>query len=71
MEPIIEALHEDIRRLRARISNCDMQLSLVLHELAGAASLCWDPKPTGVFDTSLAIEHVERSIKLLRGLLRN
>lgn len=40
--------------------------SRILHELAGAASLCWDPKPTGVFDTSQAIRFVEAALKELR-----
>lgn len=40
--------------------------SRILHELAGAASLCWEPKPTGVFDSSKAILFVEEAIKKLR-----
>jgi hypothetical protein len=42
------------------------QDSRILHELAGAASLCWEPKPTGVFDTSKAIRFVESALAELR-----
>lgn len=41
-------------------------LSRVLHELAGAASLCWNPKPAGVFDSQQAIAFVEQAIAELR-----
>jgi hypothetical protein len=47
----------------------DLPLSRVLHELAGAASLCWVPRPTGVFDSQAAIAHVERAIAELRAAL--
>jgi hypothetical protein len=40
--------------------------SRILHELAGAASLCWEPKPTGVFDSQTAIGFVEQALKELR-----
>lgn len=54
-------------RLReAGMSHVDGLLSRVLHELAGAASLCWEPKPTGVFDTEQALQFVESAIKELR-----
>ena len=53
----------------ARIAECDSLLSRVLHELAGAASLCWEPKPTGVFNSEVAIAHVEAAIHELRAAL--
>lgn len=28
------------------------EIERTLHELAGEVSLCWDPKPTGIFDTT-------------------
>lgn len=56
--------------LREANIECDRQLSRVLHELAGAASLCWKPKPSGVFDTTEAITEVERAITELRAILR-
>lgn len=40
--------------------------SRILHELAGAASLCWSPRPVGVFDTQAAIGFVEAALKELR-----
>ena len=54
---------------RARNKECDLLLSRVLHELAGSASLCWEPKPTGVFATELALGFVEDAIKELRAVL--
>lgn len=53
-----------------RLKECDLTLSRVLHELAGAASLCWTPRPTGVFDSQEAIKHVEVAIGELRAILR-
>ena len=38
----------------------------VLGELAGAASLCWIPKPTGVFDSTQASKFVEGAIAQLQ-----
>lgn len=40
--------------------------SRILHELAGAASLCWEPRPTGVFDSQEAIGYVEAALQELR-----
>jgi hypothetical protein len=40
--------------------------SRILHELAGAASLCWRPKPNGVFDTELNLTFVKEALKELR-----
>jgi hypothetical protein len=37
----------------------------VLGELAGYASLCWNPRPTGVFDSTLASEGVQRALAKL------
>jgi prolyl-tRNA synthetase len=54
---------------RARNQECDLLLSRVLHELAGAASLCWEPKPAGVFDSQQAIGFVEAAIQELRSAL--
>lgn len=57
-------------KAESALRETDVQLSRVLHELAGAASLCWEPKPTGVFDTSEAMIQVERAIGELRPTLR-
>jgi hypothetical protein len=46
----------------------DLQLSRVLHEMAGSVSLCWIPKPSGEFDTSTAIEFVSNAIAELRSI---
>lgn len=62
----LAAAQADARRAR----ECDLTLSRVLHELAGHASLCWSPKPTGVFDTGEALAAVESAINELRGILR-
>lgn len=40
--------------------------SRILHELAGAVSLCWEPKPTGVFDSQKALGFVEAALAELR-----
>ncbi len=56
----------DALRKSARL--LDGQLSRVLHEMAGAVSLCWEPKPTGVFASTQACEFVANAITELRGL---
>lgn len=43
-----------------------LHLSRILHELAGAASMCWTPAPTGVFDSQEAIKHVVAAIEEIR-----
>jgi len=60
----------NVRAAIARTRATDLLLSRVLHELAGAASLCWKPKPVGVFDTEQATAFVEGAIKELRAALR-
>lgn len=65
----MEKLRQDLDASRARNKECDLLLSRVLHELAGSASLCWEPKPTGVFATELALGFVEDAIKELRAVL--
>ena len=54
---------------RSQNQECNLLLSRVLHELAGSASLCWEPKPTGVFATELALGFVEDAIDELRAAL--
>ena len=61
----------DLVAARACIAAADVQLSRVLHELAGAASLCWEPKPTGVFHSTQACEFVAAATAELRALLRD
>jgi hypothetical protein len=52
---------------KVKPSNPDpLQLSRILHELAGAASMCWNPRPAGVFDSQEAIEHVVAAIQEIR-----
>jgi len=58
-----------IATLTRRLEEADRTLSRVLHELAGAASLCWEPKPAGVFDSEEALRHVGNAIAELRGIL--
>ena len=64
-----ERLRQDLAAARAQNQECNLLLSRVLHELAGSASLCWEPKPTGVFATELALGFVEDAIKELRAAL--
>lgn len=53
------------------IAAADTQLSRVLHEMAGAVSLCWEPKPTGVFNSTQACEFVAAAIAELRAILHS
>jgi len=48
----------------------DLQLSRILHEMAGAVSLCWDPQPVGNFESTLACEFVAKAIEELRSIGR-
>ncbi len=41
----------------------------LLGELAGAASLCWDPKPEGVFESTRAAELVDHAVTRLSQLI--
>jgi hypothetical protein len=65
----IDELRADLAAARARNQECILLLSRVLHELAGSASLCWEPKPMGVFDSQQAIGFVEAAIQELRSAL--
>jgi hypothetical protein len=62
-----QPLHE---ALAAKLSRIDLDLSRVLHEMAGSSSMCWEPQPTGVFDSSAAIGFVESAINEIRAPLR-
>ena len=62
--------HALIVEMRDALKSIDADLSRILHELAGSASLCWSPKPAGVFDSSTAIGFVEDSISEIRNPLR-
>jgi hypothetical protein len=60
-----------ITTLRERLARVEddpdpLHLSRILHELAGAASMCWTPRPSGVFDSQEAIKHVESAIAEIR-----
>lgn len=39
----------------------DQEVLRILGELAGAASMCWEPTPTGVFDSTLAQSFVMKA----------
>jgi hypothetical protein len=43
-----------------------MHLSRILHEMAGAVSMCWEPRPSGVFESSLAAGYVADAIAEIR-----
>ena len=68
--PYTKVLLRSIEQSDAARNRCDGMLSLVLHELAGSASLCWEPKPAGTFDSEEALQHVEAAIGKLRTSLR-
>jgi len=38
------------------------KLREVIGQAAGEASLCWEPKPTGIFDASYASGIVDRTV---------
>jgi len=42
----------------------------ILGELAGSASLCWQPRPTGVFDSTEATKFVTQALSALREYYR-
>ena len=47
------------------------KLSRKVHEALGTASVCWDPKPNGVFKSELALEvgaDLMREIQEILGL---
>lgn len=37
----------------------------ILGELAGAVSLCWEPRPTGVFDATTAKKWTDEALEKL------
>jgi hypothetical protein len=43
-------------------SSEDLDLGTVVGELAGYASVCWDPKPSGVFDSEDASDAVDSAL---------
>lgn len=43
-----------------------LHLSRILHEMAGAVSLCWEPRPSGVFESSTACGYVAAAIAEIR-----
>lgn len=43
-------------------------LNKIICEAVGAASLCWDPKPTGVFDSSEASRVCEDALNRIKAL---
>jgi hypothetical protein len=46
------------------------ELKRILGELAGFASLCWEPKPTGEFDSKTANEGVDKAFNEIINLLK-
>jgi len=43
----------------------DREVARILGELAGAASLCWNPRPTGEFDSGAATKFVDQALRSL------
>jgi hypothetical protein len=44
--------------------------SEILGLLAGAASMCWQPRPTGEFDSSAASRFVDAALERLKEISR-
>ena len=53
----------DAAKLEEERDALRQKLPEILGVLAGAASLCWTPKPTGEFDSTLASYFVDRALK--------
>lgn len=43
------------------MTNKDKSLDEIIGQMAGAVSMCWEPTPTGVFDSSHARKYVEEA----------
>ena len=43
----------------------------LIYQLAGAASMAWEPRPTGVFDTKLADQVATDALNRLSQLIGN
>jgi hypothetical protein len=43
-------------------------ISRIIGETAGYVSLCWDPRPTGVFDSETAARAVNEAVKRIAAL---
>ena len=43
-------------------------LSRILHEMAGSASMCWNPRPSGEFDSGLACAIVAKAMAEVRAM---
>lgn len=43
-----------------------LHLSRILHEMAGAVSMCWEPRPSGEFESSMACGYVAAAIAEIR-----
>lgn len=43
----------------------------ILGKLAGAASMCWSPRPSGVFESELAVSFMQQSTNEIMRLLKN
>lgn len=67
----VMAYNDAITALQKKLARVEddpdpLHLSRILHELAGAASLCWTSQPSGVFNSQEAIKHVEAAIQEIR-----
>src|SRR5208282_1461173 len=65
----IGALAAENQRLAERVRAADLDLSRILHEMAGAVSLCWKPRPTGEFESTQAAAFVADAIAEIRAAL--
>lgn len=48
---------------KPRYKDKDAVLGRIVGELAGTVSVCWSPRPEGVFDSSIASDAVNRALK--------
>jgi hypothetical protein len=77
--PVMYALHQvpqsapihlQMGAVRQHLDDIDRELSGILHELAGSASMCWSKTPFGTFESTKASEFVGKAIEEIRKPLR-
>ncbi len=47
----------------------DKTIDKIIYELVGSASLCWEPKPHGVFDSTMADKFSKDALSDIRRLI--
>lgn len=49
----------------------DREIEEIIYMAMGAASVCWNPRPTGEFDSQAATEIGKEAIDKIRNLMAN